>query len=294
MLVAFLFACVIVLSNLGLDKASINVNVLLRTTSIIWIIILSFLLRSERPSLLQVLFALLVTAGAVLLSLDVGLGWSVKTTNIPAVIVNLASALCTGIMFVSMRFVVARQEKYEHLRMGLLEMTMVKMFMATLFIVIPALAMETIVPFADAKVTVWQILFTKLDMLVMVLGGVLITLLFQGSILSLTVYSKALSVGIIQQFMIFPQVALYTIISVTHLVPRNWNIQVLQPTWSHITGGSLIIAGTFFYGILRIVKTIDQKRRMKQLQDSPSINEETTSLVNSKEQIPKKWYDWII
>ncbi|KAG2388144.1 hypothetical protein C9374_000994 [Naegleria lovaniensis] len=307
-LVGFLFAGVIVLTNLGLDKASININVLLRTSSIFWIILLSFLIRSERPTLLQVMFALIVTSGAILLSLDVGLGWSVHVSNIPAVVVNLASALCTGLMFVTMRFVVSRQEKYEHLRMNILEMTMVKMFIAALFMLIPALVMETILPFADSKPTVWQVMFTRLDMFGLVLGGVLVTLIFQSSVLALTVYSKAISVGLIQQFLIFPQLAFYTIISAAHLVPRSWNIQLLKPTWSHITGSCLIIVGTLLYAVLRVVKMLDQKRRRKEhekvVEKQKEEDEEVVSLLRSKDQqesreaqiqnLPRKWYDWIV
>jgi len=319
--VSFLFACVIVLTNIGLDKASINVQVLLRTTSVFWITLLSFFLPKERPSLLQIIFTLIVTSGAILLSLDVGLGWSVHTKNIPAVLINLASAMCTGFMFPCMRWVVSRQDKNPELRMTIMEMTMVKMFMAAGFILIPALAMETIVPFAEGKQTVWQVMFTHLDMLGLVMGGVLVTLMFQSAVLALTVHSRALSVGLIQQFLIFPQLCFYTILHYTELIPRTWNIQMLKPTWSHITGGSLIICGTFLYGVLRVIKMIDHRWRLKQhalqinntdpnaTEDTGSINtnqeaqslllpkvpnSEMNSNMESQGNLPRKWYDWIL
>jgi drug/metabolite transporter (DMT)-like permease len=75
LVVSFLFAGIITLSNIGLDKVSLNVHVLLRTTSFVWVILFSLFLKGERPTLLQLLFASFVISGAVLLSIDAGKDW---------------------------------------------------------------------------------------------------------------------------------------------------------------------------------------------------------------------------
>ncbi|KAL9650447.1 hypothetical protein ABK040_004671 [Willaertia magna] len=311
LLMSFLYAGVMVLTNIGLDKVSINVHVLLRTTSIIWIIIFSFFFHSERPSLLQVLFALFVVTGSILLSLDIGLGWTIQKSNIVGVVINLASSLCTGMMYIAMRYVFKKMERQKELKMTILEMTMVKMFLSFFFILITALIMETIIPAANHSKgpNVFVVLFSNPEVFFMVLGGVFITLFFQSSVIAVTVHSKAISVGVLQQLLVLPQILLYTLLNTYKLVPRTWNLKgfnfkqwgdssYLHKNWPPLVGMILIVIGVTCYGILRIVKGIIEERRKKQKESEEegklllSVNENKNDF--KENSLKHKLITWII
>jgi len=221
LVVSFLFAGIITLSNIGLDKVSLNVHVLLRTTSFVWVILFSLFLKGERPTLLQLLFASFVISGAVLLSIDAGKDWSVGDNAASGIIINLASSFCSGLATVLLRNVCLRTETQPHLRMSIVEITMIKMGLATLFMLIPALVLDTFLKI-NTNDTVWQALREQWLMGIMVMVGALLTLVYQSSIVAVTANVGAVTVGILHQILTLPQLALYTILIVTHALPERW------------------------------------------------------------------------
>ena len=123
-IVSFLFACVITLSNLGLDKVQINIHILLRATSLCWVIVFSFFLKSENPTLISIIFAFLVGIGAILLTIDQTTGFYLQN-NYLGVIINLVSSFCSGVMYVALRFTIKKTEK---LKMTIIEVIFYKIF----------------------------------------------------------------------------------------------------------------------------------------------------------------------
>lgn len=286
LVVSFLFAGIITLSNIGLDKVSLNVHVLLRTTSFVWVILFSLFLKGERPTLLQLLFASFVISGAVLLSIDAGKDWSVGDNAASGIIINLASSFCSGLATVLLRNVCLRTETQPHLRMSIVEITMIKMGLATLFMLIPALVLDTFLKI-NTNDTVWQALREQWLMGIMVMVGALLTLVYQSSIVAVTANVGAVTVGILHQILTLPQLALYTILIVTHALPESWKIKMLQATPFHISGATLILVGTLLYACLRIYKV---KYGKKAEQPSMQVDEEDVVGSLNQETISQPWY----
>lgn len=77
---------------------------------------------------------------------------------------------------------------------------MVKMGLATLFMLIPALTLDTFLHI-QTNDTVWQALQEQWLMGLMVLLGAFITLVYQSSIVAVTANIGAVSVGILHQML---------------------------------------------------------------------------------------------
>ncbi|KAL0491945.1 GDP-fucose transporter [Acrasis kona] len=251
--VSFLFAGTITLSNLGLDKVPVNVHVLLKTTSFIWVIIFSFFIKSEIPSFLQITFSLTVITGVVLLGVDVTKNdWDVTPT---AIIINLASSFFSGAGSVLLRITCLKTDSTPGLRMSVIEITMVKMSLASIFILIPALVLDTFLKI-QTNDTVWQALRDNWIMSLVVLAGALLTLTYQTSVVAVTANLRVISVGVLHQMITLPQIGLYTILIATHSLPESWGIKkTLSTSPLHISGSVLILVGVFLYACLRIFKT---------------------------------------
>jgi len=209
-------------------------------------------LTSEKPSLLQIIFSLLVASGAILLSLDLSLGWS-EEKNILGVIINLCSSFFSGAMTVLLRKICI---KTESLKMSVIEITMFKMLISSLFILIPSIILETILTHPNF----WQSIISQWGMSFLIVAGVLITLAYQSSVVALTSQSKAISVGTLHQFIILPQIVIYTLLNLLNIVPKQWNLQSFSSTPSQISGTVVIIIGTISYGSLRLYEHFKKNR----------------------------------
>lgn len=262
-LVSFLFGAIIALSGLGLDKASLSIYVLLRTTSIIWVVVLSLIFGTEKVSAMAMFSAAFVAAGAVLLSIDVSRGWSLGQGNLPGALIILASSFCSGAATVLLRRVVLETEKEPQMFMPILDMTMLKMGMAAAFMFLPAFIMETLIPALSdhPENIVWQAFIDQWPMALVCLGGVLVTMLYQSAIVAFTTHSQAISVGIVHQMILLPQLVLYTVLQLTKVIPPSWKLKVFQFTPTMITGAVLVITGTLIYAIVKLIKNFGFYKR---------------------------------
>jgi drug/metabolite transporter (DMT)-like permease len=244
-LVSILFAGVIVLSNVGLDKIALNIHVLLRTTTIFWIIAFSFFLPQDSPPFLSIMFAVIVALGAVFLSLDLGLGFDLDENSV-AIFINLASSFCSGAMGVAIRYTCL---KTEELKMSVIEITMMKMLMSSVLIFIPAVVLEMII----FKPNFWQAIIEQWQMFPLILLGVVFTLMYQSAVVGASSQTKAMNLGVIHQFLILPQLLLYTVLSLTKVVPETWGLHGFYGTPVQIVGTIVIIVGTLGYGTTKAV-----------------------------------------
>mmetsp|Transcript_253 Transcript_253/g.825 ORF Transcript_253/g.825 Transcript_253/m.825 type:complete len:424 (-) Transcript_253:1609-2880(-) len=247
-LVSVAFAAVITLSNLGLDKVSLNVHVLLRTTTIFWIVILSFCLKNERPTFLQIFFTLFVVCGACLLSMDAVLEhWKLKSSNIPGIAINLISAFCSGVMGVSLRSACLKVQK-PPFNMSIMEITAFKLSMASILMTIPALILDV----AIARPTFFEAFFSMFTLMApLLLGGIVVTALYQSAVVALTSRTRALSVGVVHQLMLLPQLLMFTLLDLTHILPQGWKVKVFRYSVPELIGAGLILVGVFGYAMYR-------------------------------------------
>jgi hypothetical protein len=77
---------------------------------------------------------------------------------------------------------------------------MLKMGLASLFMLIPALTLDTFLRIKTND-TVWQALIEQWPMGLMVLLGAVITLAYQSSVVAVTAHIGAVSVGILHQIL---------------------------------------------------------------------------------------------
>jgi len=270
--VSALFAAIITLTGLGLDKSSLNTYVLLRTSSIVWVVVLSLIFKRDRFSVVALMCAWLIALGAILLSLDISLGWSVDSKNLPGALIIIASSFCSGCATVLLRTVILDTEKDPELFMSIIDMTMLKMGMAAMFMLVPALIVETLVPLVNERFSdvVWQALVEQWPMALVTLGGVLVTLLYQSAIVAFTTHGQAISVGLVHQLVMFPQVIMYSVLDITHIIPASWKLKVFRFTPSHIMGASFILAGALLYAAIKCVKLTGWYKR--QVKDNEGKN----------------------
>lgn len=95
-----------------------------------------------------------------------------------------------------------------------------------------------------------------------------------------------------------PQLALYTILVVTHALPDNWKIKMLHPTAFHISGATLVLIGTLLYASLRLYKLKYAKPPVEVDEEDivGSVNKDTDEQNWShrfKKQITN-WRSWVI
>jgi drug/metabolite transporter (DMT)-like permease len=264
LLVSFLFAAIITLTGLGLDKSALNTYVLLRTSSIVWVVILSLSFRTDKFSVIALMCAYLIASGSVLLGLDESLGWSLGYKNLPGALIIILSAFCSGCATVALRKVILETEKEPGMFMSILDMTMLKMGMAAVFMIPAAFIMETLIPAVngDYDNIVWQAYIDQWPMALFTILGVFVTLVYQSAIVAFTTHSQAISVGLVHQLIMFPQLILYSVLELTGTIPAKWHLKVFKLTVPHILGASLIVVGALIYALFKLVKQIKCFKQM--------------------------------
>lgn len=171
-------------------------------------------------------------AGTVLVSWTLEHQIHFKATPL---IINLVSSLATALQIVTLRFGVVRLKKREP-TIGLLEITAIKMSIATVCIVPAAVAVEP-GAWADIAHLTWPIQ-------VLLWGGVLLTMTFQTTVVGLLSCSLATTVGILSQFKIVPQIAFGVL-----LIDRDFD-----PSAIHLSGIVLVVISTVFYTVCRLFR----------------------------------------
>lgn len=253
--VSFAFACVITLSNIGLSKTGLNIHILLRATTSFWVVLLSFFLKNEKPTLLQIVFTLFIVSGATIISFKSAIdSWTINKDQIIGIIVNLVSAFCSGLQAVSLRSSV-QKVKLPPYNMSLLEITAFKLSISSAFIIIPALLFDV----AIARPMFFEV-FTKSAKIAIpfIIGGVIVTGMYQGSVVAVTSRLQALTVSLIHQMIFLPQLILYTIIDFSGIL-KDAKIDIFTYSIPSIIGAILIVIGSVGYTGYRWY--IDWKKR---------------------------------
>ncbi len=254
-LVGLLFAINITLYNVGLDQLPLNVSALLKTTLILWVIVLSYLYANETISLLQILFALCITLGAIFLSVDLVVGWNSKsspdqTKYLIGIAVNLIACFSSALSSVVLKKACKDSEQPPY-NMTVTEITTFKMCFASMILAFPSIIVEVFLVQQNAWTVIaahfqWFCLFTLL--------GLLLTLANQVLIVGLAAYTKPITYGIVFQLMVFPQLLFFTLLTLSKLLPPQMKLNVLHFTWAHGLGTCLILCGVLCYTLLQCCK----------------------------------------
>jgi hypothetical protein len=73
------------------------------------------------------------------------------------------------------------------------------MILSSFWIFIPAIVLESFIQ----KPSVWEALLTQWLMIFVIIGGVFLTLVYQSSVVAVTSQTKAISVGVLHQLIMF-------------------------------------------------------------------------------------------
>jgi len=222
------FAIVMSLTNVGIFLIDVNTHVLLRSSEIILTVLFAFLIQMEIPSIFTIGCCAALLAGTAFVSFDFTQNWGASAA---ALIINLASAVATGLMIVVLRraCLVLRETDQT---ITILEITLIKVGMATVMMLGPAFFLE--------RNAIHSLIHAESDIILMVLAGVIITMTFQSITCGLAAFSLATTVGVISQSKVLPQIALAAVLTSSFSL-----------TLMHMIGVVLIALGSLGYAILR-------------------------------------------
>jgi len=225
------FALVMSLSNVGLFLIKdVNIHVLLRSSEIFWVVMFAFIIQREIPNLWTLLSLIILIAGTVLVSLDFSRTTKLSGSSV-AITINLLSSLASGFMLVVLRRACVILRKRDPTT-SVLEITLIKISIATILLIPATVALE---------LNSWQALYNaQMPIVALVIAGVFITMAYQSTVVGLTAYSLATTVGIVSQSKIIPQIIL------SMAWQKKW-----KPTVLHIVGATLVVLASVVYGFIR-------------------------------------------
>eukprot|EP00033_Pygsuia_biforma_P001890 GCRY01002111.1.p1 GENE.GCRY01002111.1~~GCRY01002111.1.p1 ORF type:complete len:405 (+),score=72.22 GCRY01002111.1:110-1324(+) len=199
----FIFAVHMILNNLGLWFSSFTVFILLKGTSIFWLILFSSFYKRERPTLNKLLLCIPLAAGGILASIGFAkhhAGHSSVVSPGVALAINVVTVVLEGSMVPLMRNACLRMQApitKGGLEMGVLEVFFVKMLLTVVFIFFVALGFE---------LQKWRLIADSPNAFLVVMGiGVFITLSYHLSGVLLATVAKAVTSGVISQWKMVPQ-----------------------------------------------------------------------------------------
>jgi hypothetical protein len=232
--VAVAFAGVMGLSNVGLFEVALNLHVLLRSSEIAWVVFFAWPINRVLPTPLEGLCCVLLFAGAIMLSVNWSEDELKKLTFVKTwpLITNIGSTIAGGIMLTTLRRALLRLRELNP-STGVIEVSAMKMTLATIVLLPFTLALE---------MTGWKLLFQHFGVtLLLVLGGVILTLAYQTTVVALMSFSLATSVGVLGTVKVIPQ----TLLAI-------WLFGGFTPTALNISGMAVIFVSSLVYGGLRL------------------------------------------
>lgn len=190
----FFYAGVMATTNTSVQLTSVNLHVILRQTTIVWVVVGAFFFRGERPSVLGLVCCAGLVVGTALASWAASQG--IASTEVGAIMLTLASSFLQAGMFVSMRAV------FLHFGddLNALEAVAIKMSVASLLLVPVAVGLDW---------TGWAALSAApTGAKLLVCSGIVVTAAFASLQVFLQLLAGAVSIGVLNMCVIIPQVVL--------------------------------------------------------------------------------------
>jgi hypothetical protein len=250
------FSGVITMSNVGVQAVSVALHVLLKCGELVAIVVAGAAIEREIPTLLGAVCSVIAALGIALLSIDAHQELDV---SVAAILVHVGAVVCGGLHVALMRHAWrklaeaalpstpdrvslldadarAAQLAVRHDAPLLRRVAMVKLTLAALAVTIVAASYEP---------QAWTELFdtsrTSTGTGLLLAFGVLLTIAFQLSNITMPRYASSLSVAFVEQIKVFPQLLLALAIG-------TGAIDVSAVT---VMGGALVLAGTVGYATER-------------------------------------------
>ncbi len=206
-------------TNSSLQMTSVNLHVILRMTTIVWVVLLAFLIQRERPTLIALLCCAGLAVGTVLSSLSFKSPFGDEAGPI---LLTLLSSLLQGCMIVSTRVALTTLPA----SLSPLEAVAIKMCIATLLFTPVALGLD---------VQGWALLAgSPVKARALVACGILVTALFASLQVLLQSLTGAIAVGVLGLSVIIPQVLLSLFIETMPLDALHVAGYVINPVFATV------------------------------------------------------------
>jgi len=240
--VSIMFALVISLTNVSIFITPIDVHVLLKSTSIVWIVIFAWIIEKEVPRLLVIVCVCGIIAGTIMISYEFSTNMQSAAGKI---LLNVASAFCEAVAVVVLKKTIKVLQKREP-TIKAAEITLTKMGQALILLLLPTYLVE-------GFNGVHRLSSGDDLVFILVLLGVLITVLYQTTVVGLTFFSLATTLGILNQLQIIPQTAL----AIIWFHSFSWSLV-------HIFGAILVIVSSIGFGLLRYKENQNEYKKRKE------------------------------
>jgi len=281
--VGVLFGLKLGLTNYGLKLVPAGIHLLLQSSSLFWTMVFSFICIKERPTLLELIALLGTIAGTIMVTMDLGNSFNFDTKNskgalIFAIVVNLSTTVLEGACITALRYGTQKlshkskplppmeheEDNLKHsinhsnelpdtnINIDSFEFTFIKLVISALL----NLPFVLIFEYFDVSnqyggksfVTSLQQADPVIIALIFTTGGVL-TLIFQTNITALTVIAGSITVGVIGDLKLLPQIfASY----LAFHVGFKWD-------WLHIAGMIVCLVSVAAYGLLHFIRKPSQR-----------------------------------
>jgi len=278
-----LFGLKLGLTNYGLKLVPAGIHLLLQSSSLFWTMVFSFICIKERPTLLELIALLGTIAGTIMITIDFTDSFDFDTKNgkgalIFAIVVNLSTTVLEGACITALRYGTQKlshkskplppmeheEDNLKHsinhsnelpdtnINIDSFEFTFIKLVISALL----NLPFVLIFEYFDVSnqyggksfVTSLQQADPVIIALIFTTGGVL-TLIFQTNITALTVIAGSITVGVIGDLKLLPQIfASY----LAFHVGFKWD-------WLHIAGMIVCLVSVAAYGLLHFIRKPSQR-----------------------------------
>ena len=245
---ALFFSFNIVFTNIGIQLTSVDLHVLLRSTEIIWFVLLTPIFTNDTPTKQAVFAAFIVTIGATSLVFS---DMDAHNISFPALIINILSALFSALQSIFLRRAIDKLLELElnHATMGI---TCLQMLLSLIFILPASLIAEK-----PKALRALSANYGAMCNSVIVAIGIVVTLLCQWNVVALTTKIEPVLIGTLQQSKGILKYIVSLMLGGTRLRICGCQIDLICANYFgfdghfaalHIIGVSAIILGMAYYG----------------------------------------------
>eukprot|EP00494_Astrolonche_serrata_P023999 UN24257 len=213
----------IMLNNIGLSLVNVFFHLMLKASSTAWVILFTWLLLPEKPTVQAIIVALISATGCALL---VVASISTKDVDAGGFIINIAGVILMPFGIVKLREAVFVLNNSPYGSMEIVEMTAIKMSMCSLFMVPVMIIKETII----ASPTAWEGMSDDYgtDCVWLMLGvGFILTLINQSMVVALCFFLDPVAKGVVMDFSNIPQLTISFLIG-------GWTLQICGCTVKNV------------------------------------------------------------
>ncbi|KAL0213579.1 hypothetical protein RCL1_007205 [Eukaryota sp. TZLM3-RCL] len=248
--VIFTQATNIMLMNTGLFMLDVSLHVLLRASEIVWVVLFSSLSKKERPSKKLLLACFVCLFGTLLIVLHIINEKGIKKPTIMALIVHFLTTVMSALNIVLFKVLSTKMNTQVPYKIDSVELTRLNLF-CQCFVILPCILLFEPAAFPT-------LLHPNPKLWVMLGAGLLLTSVYKLSFVALILHTRAITVGVVAQLKIVPQVLL----DVIFYKKYNFSVFILLGSLFTFTG-----TGWYTWIKYKMLKMLHQSQeKMKLLQ----------------------------